>query len=61
MNSLVHHGATGGYVVWLRVINKVVFFNCEQLRLAEAGIHWEKGLDLGQIEDMKLEKIFGNL
>lgn len=58
MNSMTDHGAKGGYLVLFRNINKIVFFNCETLRTAETGLLWEKGIYLGTLENLNLEKLF---
>ncbi len=57
MASMVQHGAIGGYVVWFRNINEVVFFDCEILKNAEEGIHCTRGFPLGSIEEMNLVKL----
>ena len=58
INYMCGFGAYGGYVVWFRKIDKVVFFDAELLRIATEGIHWEEGLYLGPIENINLERIY---
>lgn len=55
--SMKEHGFYGGYIVWLRSINKVVFYDCEILRTATEGLHWELGIYLGPIENIVLERL----
>lgn len=58
INYMVNHGAVGGYIVFFREIDLVVFFDSEQLRTAESGLGFGKGLNLGSIDELNLKRIF---
>lgn len=58
IDGMCYHGATGGYVVWFRDINKVIFFDYELLKNAQAGIPYGDGVDLGSFENFTLQRIY---
>lgn len=60
MQSMTYHGANGGYVVWFREINLVVWFSCAILaNLPEdSGVGPEDGIELGPIERVNFKPLF---
>lgn len=64
MMQLVPHGTIGGFVIWFRGPNKVLFFKAQVLLdcWQNNSVKFEQGLDLGPIEDPQLKRIFdGNI
>ncbi len=58
MCAMAEHGMSGYYVVWFRDLNLVVGYGCEILKQATEGLHYEKGLLLGPIENIDLKRLF---
>jgi len=60
IRSLVLHGTIGGYVCFLRQIDRLVFFDTDKLMSCHPGtsLAIADGKDLGSLENPDLKKIF---
>ncbi len=53
-------GHSAGYIIWFRLVDKVVFINARELANLRSGQSFgpDSGLILGGIDNFKLEKVF---
>ena len=60
MAVMSQFGVIGGFITWFRDKNKLSFFSVDQLHNLEpeSSLKPEDGIDLGQIEDPQIKKIF---